>query len=222
MVKPYSNDLRARVVRAVDEGASCRAAAARFGVAVSTAIKWVQRWRRTGSVRPQPQGGDNRSRRLEAHAAEILALVGETPDITLAEIADHLLMVQRLGLDGVHLADAGRSVRAARKELGADAIVGAYCGSSRHDGMGAGEAGADYVSFGPVQSGALGDGSVADTDLFQWWSDMIEVPVVAEGDLDEASMARLSPVTDFFGIGDEIWGQPDPVQALGTLIAATS
>ena len=90
MVKPYSNDLRARVVGAVDEGASCRAAAARFGVAVSTAITWVQRWRRTGSVRPQPQGGDHRSRRIEAHAAEILALVGETPDITLAEIADHL------------------------------------------------------------------------------------------------------------------------------------
>ena len=90
MVKPYSNDLRARVVRAVDGGASCRAAAERFGVAASTAIKWVQRWRRTGSFGPRPQGGDNRSQRIEAHAAEILALVHETPDITLAEIADHL------------------------------------------------------------------------------------------------------------------------------------
>jgi transposase len=90
MVKPYSNDLRARVVRAVEDGASCRAAAERFGVAASTAIKWVQGGRRTGSFRAQPQGGDNRSRRIEAHAEEILHLVAETPDTTLAEIADHL------------------------------------------------------------------------------------------------------------------------------------
>ena len=86
MVKPCSNDLRERVVDAVEGGASCRQAAARFGVAASTAIKWVQRWRRTGSVGPRPQGGDKRSQRIEAHAAEILTLIEATPDITLAEI----------------------------------------------------------------------------------------------------------------------------------------
>jgi len=69
---------------------SRRAVAERFGVAPSTAIRWVQQWRRTGSVRPRPQGGDNRSHRIEAHADEILALVDETPDMTLAEIAAHL------------------------------------------------------------------------------------------------------------------------------------
>ncbi len=90
MVKPYANDLRERVVDAVADGASCRAAAQRFGVAASTAITWVQLWRQTGSVRPRPQGGDHRSHRLEAHAAEILALVEAAPDVTLAEIADHL------------------------------------------------------------------------------------------------------------------------------------
>ncbi len=90
MVKPYSNDLRERVVRAVEDGASCRQAAARFGVAASTAIKWLQRWRQSGSPAPRPQGGDNRSQRIEAHAAEILALVQKTPDITLAEIVAHL------------------------------------------------------------------------------------------------------------------------------------
>ena len=90
MTRPLSDDLRRRVVTAVDGGMSRRGAAARFGVAVSTAIKWVQAWRRTGSYRPRPQGGDKRSHRIEAHAEEILALIDESPDMTLAEIAGHL------------------------------------------------------------------------------------------------------------------------------------
>lgn len=90
MTRALSNDLRDRVIDAVDGGMSRRAAAARFGVAVSTAIKWVQRWRESGSRRARPQGGDKRSHRIEAHRAEILALIEASPDITLAEIADHL------------------------------------------------------------------------------------------------------------------------------------
>ncbi len=90
MTRPLSNDLRARLISAVDGGMSRRSAARRFGMAASTAIKWVDRWRRTGHVRPRPQGGDKRSHRIEAHWQEILALVEELPDITLAEIAAHL------------------------------------------------------------------------------------------------------------------------------------
>jgi transposase len=67
-----------------------RSAAKRFGIAASTAIKWVDQWCRTGDVGPRPQGGDRRSHRLEAHAAEILGLIEETPDITLSELAEHL------------------------------------------------------------------------------------------------------------------------------------
>ena len=85
MTRPLSNDLRHRLVAAVDGGMSRRSAAKVFGVAPSTAIKWVDQWRRRGDVRPQ--GGDRRSHRLEAYAEEVLALVAETPDITLAEIA---------------------------------------------------------------------------------------------------------------------------------------
>jgi len=90
MTRPLSGDLRRRVIAAVEGGMTCRGAAERFGVAVSTAIKWVQRWRQTGSTEPRPQGGDKRSHRIEAHAPEILALVEERPDLTLAEIAAHL------------------------------------------------------------------------------------------------------------------------------------
>jgi|TARA_B100001964_G_C14112481_1_gene544524 transposase len=90
MTKALSNDLRKRLVSAVETGMTRRSAARRFGVAASTAIKWVDRWRRTGNVRPRPRGGDHRSQRIEVHAEEILALIEETPDITLAEMAEHL------------------------------------------------------------------------------------------------------------------------------------
>ena len=90
MARTLSDDLRRRVIEAVEDGMSRRSAAARFGVGVSTAIKWVAQWRRTGAVGPRPRGGDQRSHRIEVHGDEILALVGETPDITLAEIAAHL------------------------------------------------------------------------------------------------------------------------------------
>ncbi|MFV0513083.1 MAG: thiamine phosphate synthase [Jhaorihella sp.] len=152
-------------------------------------------------------------------AADALRELAHARDIALV-IADHLLVAQRLGLDGVHLGDAARSVRAARKALGPDAIVGAFCGASRHDGISAGEAGADYIGFGPVSAGALGDGAVAGDDLFQWWSEMIELPVVAEGGLTPALVRRLAPHTDFFGIGEEIWASDDPLQALRDLIQA--
>jgi len=152
-------------------------------------------------------------------AADALREVAHARDVPLV-IEAHLQLVERLGLDGVHLLDGARSVRHARTELGADAIVGAFCGTSRHDGLTAGETGADYVAFGPVAPTPLGDGSFAEADLFAWWSEMIEVPVVAEGALDAARIRALAPATDFFGIGPEIWGSQDPTTALTTLINA--
>ncbi|MCL6282033.1 thiamine phosphate synthase [Ruegeria sp. 2012CJ41-6] len=154
-----------------------------------------------------------------ARSADALREVAHARDVALV-ISDHVLLAQRLGLDGVHLSDAARSVRAARKELGADAIVGSFCGVSRHDGMSAGEAGADYVSFGPLGATALGDGAFAEPDLFQWWSEMIEVPVVAEGRLTEDLVRQLASQTDFFGIGQEIWEGEDPLANLQQLVAA--
>ncbi|MGH6898489.1 MAG: IS630 family transposase [Geminicoccaceae bacterium] len=96
MAKAISTDLRERLTSAVESGMTRRAAAKRFGVAASTAIKWVDRCRRTGAVAARPRGGDRRSHRLEAHAAEILALIEEAPDITLGEIVAHLDRVHGL------------------------------------------------------------------------------------------------------------------------------
>jgi thiamine-phosphate pyrophosphorylase len=152
-------------------------------------------------------------------AADALREVTHARDVALV-IDSHVLMVERLGLDGVHLTDAARSIKKVRKDLGADAIVGSFCGNSRHDGMTAGELGADYVSFGPVGVTTLGDGRQAELELFEWWSLMIEVPVVAEGALDLDLIRKLTPHTDFFGFGDEIWGADDPVLTLAAFRAA--
>ena len=151
-----------------------------------------------------------------ARAADACREVAHARDVAIV-VDDHTSLSERLGLDGVHLTDAAKSVRDARKALGPDAIVGSFCGTSRHDGLSAGEAGADYVSFGPIT--ALGDEAVADPDLFAWWSEMIEVPVVAEGGLTPDTVAQLAPVTDFFGIGEEIWASDDPKAALTRLLA---
>ncbi len=153
-----------------------------------------------------------------ARAADACREVAHAHDVALV-IDSHLMLVDRLGLDGVHLADGARNIRAARKTLGPDAIIGAFCGTSRHEGVNAGEAGADYISFGPVGQSALGDGSRAGEDLFGWWSEMIELPVVAEGQLDPDLIRALAPVTDFFAIGTEIWNSDDPAAALLALTA---
>ena len=74
MPAPYSQDLRGRVAAAVAEGASARSAAGRFGVSISTAIRWAQRWRAEGHAQARAMGGDHRSRLLE-HRDPVLELV---------------------------------------------------------------------------------------------------------------------------------------------------
>jgi len=154
-----------------------------------------------------------------AKTADALREVTHARDVALV-IETYVPLVDRLGLDGVHLTDHAKSVLKVRKELGDDAIVGSFCGNSRHDGMTAGELSADYVAFGPLGVTPLGNGTLAELDLFEWWSQMIEVPIVAEGGLDHDLIRTLTPHTDFFGIGDEIWPHDDPVAALKACVAA--
>ena len=89
--RPYSDDRRSLVVGEVEAGESRRAAARRFKVSVSSAIRWVHLHNETGSVGPKPRGGKSRSP-LEPHAAWLLELVGKEPDLTLAEIETRLLL----------------------------------------------------------------------------------------------------------------------------------
>lgn len=90
MTRPLSNDLRKRVVAAVAGGESCRSVASRFGVAVSSVVKWSQRYRATGSVAPGKMGG-HRKRVLEPHRAFIMERIEQTPHLTLHRLKDELV-----------------------------------------------------------------------------------------------------------------------------------
>ena len=88
--QPYSEDLRARVVTAVAEGCSRRAAGKRFAVSASSSIRWVELHDETGSVSPRRRSSKSRSP-LEPHAGWLLELVAKEHDLTLAEIVQRLL-----------------------------------------------------------------------------------------------------------------------------------
>ncbi len=87
MARSLSQDLRSRVIAVVEDGMSCNAAAARFGIAVSSAVRWMRAWRAEGRATALPQGGDLRSHHIEAYRDVILAVVEAEVDITLVEIA---------------------------------------------------------------------------------------------------------------------------------------
>src|ERR1019366_4668457 len=92
----YSDDLRERVVLDIGSGLSRRAAARRFRVSASSAIRWAERHENTGSVSAKPRGGHRRSP-LEAHAVWLLELVAREPELTLEETAARI--VAELGVE---------------------------------------------------------------------------------------------------------------------------
>ncbi|KQM38741.1 transposase [Sphingomonas sp. Leaf10] len=93
MPRVLSQDLRERVIAAIDGGMSCRAAVARFGVSAASAIRWRQLVVQHGTPAAKPQGGDRRAARIDAHAAFILAAIKAKDDITLVEL--QVLLAER-------------------------------------------------------------------------------------------------------------------------------
>lgn len=89
MTRSLSADLRGRVIAAIEDGISTREAARRFRIGISTAGRWYRRYRETGEMEARKQGQPSRSK-LDAHEAFILGLIEEAPDITLAEVGEHL------------------------------------------------------------------------------------------------------------------------------------
>jgi len=147
------------------------------------------------------------------HAADALRGICHARDVPLM-ITDHYRVVRRLGLDGVHLKGT-RHVRDARQELNDTASIGTFCGTSRHAGMSAGEAGADYISFGPASISDLGSQEKVEQADLKWWNEMIELPSVVEGGLTLDLARDLAPVTDFLALGPEVWNsETTPLQAL--------
>jgi transposase len=99
MGKPASLDLRERVVAAVEiEGLSRNRAAARFGVAPSSAIKWVARFHATGSVAPGQMGGHKKKTLRGAHAEWLIARCRERA-FTISQLVEELLAERGLKVD---------------------------------------------------------------------------------------------------------------------------
>ena len=102
MTRPYSVDLRQRVVGSVEAGASCRATAAKYEVSVSFVVKLMQRWRRRSTLEPDQYGGWKRAT-LTAHGDRVRALVAAPPDLAITELR------ARLADDGIQASPAAIS-----------------------------------------------------------------------------------------------------------------
>ena len=91
MAQYLSEDLRIRVIGAIEGGMSRNGAARRFGVSIASAVRWMDEYLRTGRTAPKPRGGDRRSGRIEAQADLLMRAIEETPDITLMELREKLI-----------------------------------------------------------------------------------------------------------------------------------
>jgi len=89
MARPYSQDLRDRVIGSVTSGRRCRATAALFGVSVASVVKWSQRWRASGSAAAKPMGGCKQLL-LNSQREWLLARIAEKPDLTLRAVVAEL------------------------------------------------------------------------------------------------------------------------------------
>jgi len=90
MARPYSEDLRERLIASVEgEALSCREAALRYRVSASSAIRWVQQYRKGGLTKARPMGGDRRSV-LKPERVWLLKLIGREDDLTLWAISSRL------------------------------------------------------------------------------------------------------------------------------------
>ncbi len=119
--------------------------------------------------------------------------------VVLEERAD---LAQSQGCDGVHMTGSKARISAVRKALGDDAILGVGCGASRHDAMEAGEAGADYVSFGSFDPEPL----PPDPELLTWWQELMEPPCVAMGGITiENAAAYADAGADFLALRHAVW-----------------
>lgn len=144
----------------------------------------------------------------QAQQAGVAVLLEDRPEVVAAS-----------GADGLHLtlADPGSTrgprLKDLRARFGADVILGAGCGTSRHLAMTAGEAGADYIGFGEI------DGTPADPETLAWWEAVMTPPQVAFGAGDPETAGRLAAAgPDFLALGPALWNAGgDPAAALGAL-----
>ncbi|MBU8541338.1 thiamine phosphate synthase [Falsiroseomonas tokyonensis] len=158
-------------------------------------------------------------------AAEALIPVAQARDVAVL-MNDRMDLAKRAGCDGVHLGQGDGDPVAARKLLGAEAMIGVTCHASRHLAMEAGEAGADYVAFGAFfPTGTKETVHQADPEILEWWSEMFELPCVAIGGITAQNCPPLVRAgADFLAVVGAIWNHPEGpaagVRAMNAAIAS--
>jgi thiamine-phosphate pyrophosphorylase len=161
---------------------------------------------------------------MDEHAAARLAAplqeICAARDVTFI-VNDSIGLARRLGADGVHLGQSDGSVADARAELGRDAQIGVTCHGSRHLGIDAGEAGADYVAFGAFfPSNTKVTEHKAELEVLEWWQEIMEIPCVAIGGITPVNCPPLVAAgADFLAVSGAVWGG-DEAQAVRDFAAA--
>jgi thiamine-phosphate pyrophosphorylase len=135
-------------------------------------------------------------------------------------------LAKRLGADGVHLGPHDGTVAEARTVLGPDAQIGVSCRNSRHLAMDAGEAGADYVSFGAYFPSTTKEvSSFAELETLSWWQSIFELPCVAVGGITPGNCGPLIAAgADFLAVSGAVWNgdEAEVVRAFEQAMARTS
>ncbi len=150
-----------------------------------------------------------------AHAHNVALILNDRPDIAV-----------ETGCDGAHVGTDDMPLADARRVLGRGLQLGVSCYDSRDLALRAGEANADYVAFGAFfPSGTKTTGYQADTELLSWWSELMELPVVAIGGIDAENCGPLVRAgANFLAVIGAVWGHPGGaaagVRAMVAAIAA--
>lgn len=156
-----------------------------------------------------------------ARLAEPLQAICAAHDVAFI-VNDSVALAKRLKADGVHLGQKDGDVRQAREELGREAQIGVTCHASRHLGMEAGEAGADYVAFGAFfPSQTKESDHRPDLELLQFWQEMMEIPSVAIGGITPENCRPLAEAgADFVAVSHAVWGgdEAEAVRAFNTAL----
>ena len=141
-----------------------------------------------------------------AALAEPLLAICRARDVAFI-VNDSVGLARRLGADGVHLGQHDGDVREAREALGREAQIGVTCHASRHLGIEAGEAGADYVAFGSFfPSDTKASEHRPELELLEWWQQMMEIPCVAIGGITPQNGAPLVAAgADFLAVSGAVW-----------------
>ena len=151
-----------------------------------------------------------------ARAVEVILPIGQARGVAVI-LNDRPDFAARLGCDGVHVGQSDASYAEARGQMGKDRMVGVTCHDSRHLGMEAAEAGADYVAFGafyPTTTKAAP--TQADLEILSIWQEVMAVPCVAIGGITVATAREVAGAgADFLAVSAGVWAHPEgPVAAV--------